>query len=463
MPEELRNPNGIRYRPLEIDYCDAEMQNMEVGDLPRGIPAGFVSQMLGADSVKAARLILARWLPGIVEVDRVVIITPAGPELRRSLLKSGLVTEVQPALNALAAVSGYAIRERGSVRVASTAQQRGDDCAALSAAGLRSSMHIPVMGNNHVYGAIELAHHRPGFFTETHVELLEAAAALLGAIHQLHAPLTDRAGSGVEHDHRATGAAPLLGLGNNRSLLRAALQQGEIGAQFQPVFRYSGHELISIEGLARWRSDQDMRSASQFLPGAPTMTEKVTRRVADRVTDMIRELNIHDIATPQFAVNVAGADLSTMVDWWNQQELPSGSLSFEVPMVDAFDNHDEIAKVMLRGQAAGLHFVLDDVCEHTASSVNPFALPIEGMKIAMALTHSITVDQAAHNYAERLVNMARRRGLYVSAKGVETMEQAEQLRALGINRMQGYYFLPPVSRGQLLTYIAPRSALAATA
>lgn len=449
-----------RVPALEYPARTTEMTGMEVGDLPRGIPAGFVSQMLDAGSVKAARLILARWLPGIVEVDRVVVITEVGDELRRSLLKSGLVTEVQPPLNAMAAVSGYAIRERGTVRVPSTAEQRGDDCRGLSAAGLRSSMHVPVLCGDHVYGAIELAHHRPGFFTEVHVELIEAAAALLGVNHLLHA------GPAVEKSNRLYGAsgpatpAPVLGLGKNRSLLRAALQQGEIGAQFQPVFRYSGHELMSIEALARWRSEQDMKSAGQFLPGAPMMTEKVTRRVAERVVDIIEQLVAHEIEPPPFAINVAGADLAAMVSWWEKQTLPAGYVSYEIPMADVLAGTDEIAAHMVRGKAAGLDFVLDDVNEHPATNVNPFTLPVTGMKLAMSLTHSIVLDGTARNFAERLAGMARRRGLQVGAKGVETMEQAEQLRAIGISRMQGYYFLPPVSRAELYAYVAPRSALA---
>lgn len=437
---------------------------MEAGGLPGGLPATFVSQMLAAESVPEAQLILSRWLPGIVEVDRVVVISHAGEELRRALLKSGLISEIQPALIAHACVSGAAIRERRSIKVPSTTDQQGDDCATLALAGLRSSLHVPLTFGNTVFGALELAHHRAGFFTDTHVEQLEAAASLLAAVHFVQeAPNSIPAANAAMNPSGPVpvqpGTTTSFASGNHRSLLRSALLQGEIESQFQPSFRYVGLELVSVEALARWRGDHSLKSASEFLPSAPTMTQKVTLRVADQVVAVVRELVEHGVTPPQFMINVAGQDLARMLEWFESQAVPAGSIGFEIPMIDALGAFGAIEEMMLLGQARGIEFTLDDVRNYPPADVNPFALPVGGLKLEMSLTRTAVADDAGRNYVSRLVNMARRRGLRVSAKGVETREQAEALRSLGVNRMQGYFFLPPVGRSDLLTYLAPRSNL----
>lgn len=433
------------------------------------LPPALIIKTAQAASANESRLALAQWLPAIIDVDRATVLVQNGNHLTQLLLNAGLVTEVQPALTHHDTVTGVAMHRRESIRVPDTSTQRGDDANMLAVAGLRSSLHVPIVDGERSVGALLLADHRRDFFTATHQEAIEAVAALLALTHtaanlQVGTRIVDPNNPVMEHAAGAgqsendTSERPNIGLRRQRSVLRTALQHGEIGAQFQPVFRYPRRELISIESLARWNDASRTQSASEFLSQSG-LTHRVTQRVLEQTVGIIRDLIAHNVRPPQFALNVAGADVESIVAWWAAQPLPHGSMAIEVPMTDLLSSFDTVADAIRSGQRQGAEFFLDDVYDDTPN-LDAFSLPLAGIKLSMALTRAVAANPDARETTERLVTMARRRGIYIIAKGVETIEQADILRSLGITQMQGYLFLPPVSQRELLRYIAPRTPIA---
>ncbi|MBR5815826.1 MAG: EAL domain-containing protein, partial [Anaerotignum sp.] len=51
---------------------------------------------------------------------------------------------------------------------------------------------------------------------------------------------------------------------------------------------------------------------------------------------------------------------------------------------------------------------------------------------------------------ESLVTMLRRAGYSVVAEGIETEEQAEALKKLGADKLQGYYYHRPMPESELI-------------
>ena len=49
-----------------------------------------------------------------------------------------------------------------------------------------------------------------------------------------------------------------------------------------------------------------------------------------------------------------------------------------------------------------------------------------------------------------IIGLARSFGFGVTAEGVETLEQAQQLHRLSCDSLQGYYFSRPVPSGEIL-------------
>lgn len=66
------------------------------------------------------------------------------------------------------------------------------------------------------------------------------------------------------------------------------------------------------------------------------------------------------------------------------------------------------------------------------------------LKIDMALTRSIHADDVRTKIAGAIVGLCKSLHISVIAEGVETIEEAVALRALGVQLFQGYLFARPV-------------------
>ena len=58
---------------------------------------------------------------------------------------------------------------------------------------------------------------------------------------------------------------------------------------------------------------------------------------------------------------------------------------------------------------------------------------------------------------EVLIDLFHRTGFEVVAEGIETEEQAEQLTAIGVDYLQGFYFARPMPEGELIRFMEKNS------
>ena len=92
----------------------------------------------------------------------------------------------------------------------------------------------------------------------------------------------------------------------------------------------------------------------------------------------------------------------------------------------------------------GIDFVLDDFGTGYSSLAYLQRLPIVGIKIDRSFVAPLPGDPKAVEIVHSIVLLARSMGLSVTAEGVETMEQFEALRDLGVDFAQGFFFSPAV-------------------
>ena len=71
--------------------------------------------------------------------------------------------------------------------------------------------------------------------------------------------------------------------------------------------------------------------------------------------------------------------------------------------------------------------------------------PIDYVKIDRRFVEQIEDSDRSRSLVESMSRMVHSLGLTAVAEGVETLEQAQTLRAMGFELAQGYYFARPVT------------------
>jgi EAL domain-containing protein (putative c-di-GMP-specific phosphodiesterase class I) len=104
---------------------------------------------------------------------------------------------------------------------------------------------------------------------------------------------------------------------------------------------------------------------------------------------------------------------------------------------------------MERLKQIGIELALDDFGTGYSSLSYLTAFPFDKIKIDKSFIRNLTHQPRSSAIISSIVTLARGLDMSVTAEGVETREEYERLKALGINFAQGYLFGRPLPIGQI--------------
>jgi PAS domain S-box-containing protein len=236
------------------------------------------------------------------------------------------------------------------------------------------------------------------------------------------------------------------------SRLRAAVRDGSLDLHYQPVVDLSNGATTGVEALARW-TDDELGSVPPdvFIP----LAEK---------TDLIVELGRWVLmqacrqavtwsevgGSPlTMSVNVSPVQLRepSFVDDVREALEISGldpeRLVLEVTETAIVTDVPDAAATLRKVRDIGAQFALDDFGTGHSSLTLLRNLPLQSVKIDRSLISKVATGAQDAVLVQLVVDAAHTLGLRVCAEGVEEVDQAQQLVALGCDAGQGWLFGRP--------------------
>ncbi len=240
--------------------------------------------------------------------------------------------------------------------------------------------------------------------------------------------------------------------------LHRGLERGEFCPFYEPQIDARTLELCGVEALARWRHPRD----GLLLPGRFIAVAERHDRIADidavilqRAVEEIRDLRAagHDI--PHLSVNVSGPRLADgrLLDSLRRLRLAPGELSFELVETILFDEVDENWKWQIDSiREMGIGIEVDDFGTGYASIISLLRVSPDRMKIDRQFVKNVVESEHARKVIGAILDIARSLEIAVVAEGVETMEQVDILRDMGVDALQGWFFSKPMDLEALAAY-----------
>ncbi len=245
--------------------------------------------------------------------------------------------------------------------------------------------------------------------------------------------------------------------------LRRALDAGEFTIYYQPVVRLVTGEVAEVEALVRWQHPQrGLVPPLDFIPLAEEtgVILPMGRGVLEQACAQVARwrLEVPGAANLVLSVNVSprqfrharfADDVRRALD---ATGLPASALKLEIPENAGLDNSDETVGIMRGLKALGVAIAVDDFGTGYASLSYLRYYPIDTLKLDRLFTGG--VDSAEDIAIVRaVIAFANSLDLSVIAEGIETREQAEQLRSLGCTLGQGFYFARPLPAGEVERFL----------
>jgi len=229
--------------------------------------------------------------------------------------------------------------------------------------------------------------------------------------------------------------------------LRDALDNRTLEVRYQPIYDIPAGRVGSYEALVRWElPERGPVSPAEFIKLAEetSLIVPVGEYVLDRVIEVLTGLR--DGGTdplPSIAVNLSAKQLvepgmaRQIVERVRRAALPAGTLKLEVTESRMLD-YAPVAAVMQHCREHGIPFALDDFGTGYSNLTHLYKLEFEFIKVDQAFARHMFDSPRAMAIVEAIVVMAHGIGADVICEGVETREQLQRLRELGVRYAQGY-------------------------
>lgn len=250
----------------------------------------------------------------------------------------------------------------------------------------------------------------------------------------------------------------------NRTLetqLNIALNKNELTVAYQPIIS-ANSEKYGLEALVRWDSEVLGKvSPVEFIPVAEEndVIEDLTTFVLKDAAKTLNEF-------PELAyvsVNISSVLLNEE-DWLSEQlslleeEFGLDPSRLALEFTERLSIKDSHRSQLLVLQDRGFKLIIDDFGTGYSAIGYLFDFPVEGIKLDRSFISQFENPQF-RNTISLMVKMAKGLDLYVVAEGIETPSQANFVKEIGCDWLQGYLESPPMDKKKLATYITNKRTL----
>lgn len=235
--------------------------------------------------------------------------------------------------------------------------------------------------------------------------------------------------------------------------LEAAIDEGQLVVQFQPIVDLRTGQTAAVEALVRWQHPvHGLVPPDHFIPLAEEtgLVVAVGRFVLREACRQAAEWQTAGAGGAPLAVHVNlsareledPAIIDSVAAALEESGIPPRQLVLELTETLLVQDAERGATTLGGLRALGVRLALDDFGTGFSSLSYLRTLPLDQLKIAREFIDGLGRDQDNHGFVRLIVELANTIGLEVVAEGVESAEQLAALRHLGCDFAQGFWFAP---------------------
>jgi diguanylate cyclase (GGDEF)-like protein/PAS domain S-box-containing protein len=242
--------------------------------------------------------------------------------------------------------------------------------------------------------------------------------------------------------------------------LPTALDRGEFFIEYQPLVHLGDGSVRGAEALVRWLHPQHgVLGPDRFIPLAEHtgLIVPLGRWVLEQSVRQAREwremCGADRASAPlRINVNLSPCQLTDpglvrdTVEILERAGVEPDALCLEVTESALIGADDDLLKPLRRLADMGVDIALDDFGTGYSNLANLRRLPVSILKLDRSFTRGMQqfpADPVDLKIVEGIVSLAHSLDLAVTVEGVETGAQAEQLKVLGCDTAQGWYYARP--------------------
>jgi diguanylate cyclase (GGDEF)-like protein len=245
--------------------------------------------------------------------------------------------------------------------------------------------------------------------------------------------------------------------------LRRALDQDQLKLFYQPLIDLRSGEVKGFEALARWtHEDRGEISPVEFIPVAEESgliltlgrwaMDKAAQTLADWDAKAGTRLPLY-VGVNLSAIQVARDDIADVVASALRSSGLSGErLTLELTESAIVQDPQRAIRVFEALKSLDATVAMDDFGTGYSSLAYLQRLPIDVLKIDKSFVTGMMRDPDSVAIVRAVLSLADALGMSTTAEGIESVELATTLTALGCSSGQGFFFAKPLEPDAALAY-----------
>lgn len=224
------------------------------------------------------------------------------------------------------------------------------------------------------------------------------------------------------------------------SRINHVLEQGLLSCVFQPMHDLLNQRIAGYEALTRFNTTPQ-RSPDKWFKEAARVGLQETLEVT-----AIQHALEHFRCLPDSTYLSLNASPSTILSDRLREVLapyPLDRLMLEVTEHDVVDDYTSLCQALSDLRAQGLRVAIDDAGAGYASFRHILELAPDIIKLDKSLTRDIDSRPENQALAAALVGFASKTRSRLIAEGVETQQELDTLKHIGVQKVQGYLLGKP--------------------
>ena len=242
------------------------------------------------------------------------------------------------------------------------------------------------------------------------------------------------------------------------SALESAIESEHIFLNYQPIYVAKTAKVYGYESLARWLDDElGYVPPDKFIAVAENSMiihplGKLIAKQAGRFSLEASKMGLEG----RVSINISGIELGnkdfaiSFIETMSVTEAMASHIAIEITETGLIQHKEYAARNLKLLKEAGYSIYLDDFGTGYSSLSYIDQLPIDVLKIDKSFVDQVLTNDKKRKLLAAMIGLASNLEIKTIAEGVETHEQYDLLRAMGIDYIQGYYFSKPLKMDEAL-------------
>lgn len=238
-----------------------------------------------------------------------------------------------------------------------------------------------------------------------------------------------------------------------------ALENGEFEVYIQPQYNHTTGKLFGGETLVRWNyPERGLIPPNQFISifeqnGFITKLDHYVWEQACIIYKKIVDSGCHGLP---ISVNISRVDIfdrdffHTLCSLTEKYNIPRNMLRLEITESAYISDPDQLIRMVQRLQSFGFIIEMDDFGSGYSSLNTLKDVPVNIIKLDMKFLQLNSNSGRGSIILTSIIRMAHWLGLPIIAEGVETKKQADYLRSIGCDIVQGYLYSKPIPNADFI-------------